>query len=79
VDALNRHLGTVTNGEWDELHDVIADWLFQHRIAGSILDDYSLYAAMDAERDQAAQLVRDRAQAREAVQEAPPVTITWRQ
>jgi len=48
-----RHLKTVTHDEWADLQDRVLDWLDAHDVAGSIAGEYSLYRALDEEREKA--------------------------
>lgn len=46
---MSRHLETVTDAEWHDLHERLVEWLTFHKVAGSALG-YSLYRAIDDER-----------------------------
>ena len=48
-----RHLADATDEEWRELIDELVGWLQRHNIAGSIAAQYSLYRALDDEREKA--------------------------
>jgi hypothetical protein len=48
-----KHLGDVTDKEWEDLMKRLVAWLTRYRIAGSIAGEYSLYAALDDERRRA--------------------------
>ncbi len=48
-----RHLRDVSDDEWEELHAALVEWLVLNRVAGSIAKDYSLYEALDRERERA--------------------------
>ncbi len=46
-----RHLKDVTDEEWAELTEAVLAWLVRHKVAGSIAHEYSLYNALDDERE----------------------------
>jgi len=48
-----RHLGSVTDDEWEDFLDHVVAWLARHDIAGSIAAQYNLYDALDDEREKA--------------------------
>jgi len=48
-----RHLQTVTDKEWDDLLRRVVEWLKAYNVAGSIAEDYSIYNALDDERERA--------------------------
>jgi hypothetical protein len=49
-----RHLADLTDDEWEDLmHDVADLVLARHRVIGSVAGDYSLYAALEEERNHA--------------------------
>jgi hypothetical protein len=51
---LVRRLSEFTNDEWDALRNDFADLVLQrHRVSGSVAGVYSLYTALDDERDRA--------------------------
>ena len=50
-----RHLREVSDVEWEALIQALVTWLQRHKVAGSIAMDYSLYQALDDERDKARQ------------------------
>jgi hypothetical protein len=47
------HLGTVSDRDWDLLHAALHRWLQRVQVSGSIASDYSLYRAIDDEREKA--------------------------
>jgi hypothetical protein len=52
--AGSRHLGELTDPEWQDVVDAFADdVLSRFNISGSRLRSYSLYKALDVERDRA--------------------------
>ncbi len=44
---MSRHLGDVSDVEWEQLMGAVVRWLKQTGVAGSIASDYSLYSALD--------------------------------
>ena len=48
-----KHLQSVTDDEWEDLHDHVVAWLVRHNVAGSIACEYNLYDALDDEREKA--------------------------
>lgn len=48
-----RHLANVTDDEWEALLALVVGWLVRLNISGSIAGDYSLYDALDDERERA--------------------------
>lgn len=48
-----RHLGEVSDEEWEGLLAALVIWLLRTNVAGSLGQDYSLYQALADERDKA--------------------------
>ena len=56
-----RHLGELTEDEWMDLLNDFADLVVtRHRISGSIATDYSLYRALEDERERAQHMLSGR-------------------
>lgn len=59
---MSRHLGDVPDDEWDDLIDAFADdVLTRYQVSGSRAGSYSLYRALDDERERAMGIVPDEA------------------